>query len=58
LFRKDIEEVLKNEIVARYYFQTGRYVVAMSDDPYVKKALEVLNGGTLPGILNGTIKGQ
>jgi carboxyl-terminal processing protease len=58
LFRKDIEEVLKNEIVARYYFQTGRYVVAMNDDPYVKKALEVLNGGTLPGILNGTIKGQ
>ena len=58
LFRKDIEEVLKNEIVARYYFQTGRYVAALSDDPYVKKALEVLNNGTLTGILSGSIKGQ
>ncbi len=58
LFRKDIEEVLKNEIVARYYFQTGRYVASLNDDPYVKKALDVLNGGTHAGILNGSIKGQ
>jgi carboxyl-terminal processing protease len=58
LFRTDIEEVLKNEIIARYYFQTGRYVASLNDDPYVKKALEVLNGGTHAGILNGSIKGQ
>ncbi len=58
LFRTDIEEVLKNEIVARYYFQTGRYVASLNDDPYVKKALDVLNGGTHTGILNGSIKGQ
>jgi hypothetical protein len=50
--------VLKNEIIARYYFQTGRYVASLNDDPYVKKALEVLNGGTHAGILNGSIKGQ
>ena len=53
-----IEEVLKNEIVARYYFQTGRYVASLNDDPYVKKALEVLNNGTLTGILSGSVKGQ
>jgi carboxyl-terminal processing protease len=58
MFRKDIEQVLKNEIVSRYYFQTGRYVVAVTDDPYLRKALEVLNSGTHAGILSGQVKGQ
>jgi carboxyl-terminal processing protease len=57
LFRKDIEEVLKDEIVGRYYFQTGRAQAALSTDPYLLKAIEVLNDTpTYAGILNGTIK--
>jgi carboxyl-terminal processing protease len=58
MFRKDIEQVLKNEIVSRYYFQTGRYVVAVTDDPYLRKALDVLNSSTHAGILSGQVKGQ
>ncbi len=43
-FRGDIEQVLLNEIVARYYFQTGRAKAALATDPYVEQATSVLNG--------------
>ena len=43
-FRGDISEVLLNEIVGRYYFQTGRAKAALATDPYVAKSVEVLNG--------------
>ena len=57
MFRKDIEEVLKDEIVGRYYFQTGQAQAALASDPYVKKALETINtDATYTGLLNGTIK--
>ena len=52
-FRADIEEVLKNEIVSRYHFQTGRAKASLSTDPYILKGLEVLNGGTYSTILAG-----
>ena len=41
LFRTDIEEALKYEIVSRYHFQTGRAKAAMGTDPYVRKAVEL-----------------
>lgn len=53
-FRKDIEEVLLNEIVSRYHFQTGRAIAAMANDPYVRKAVEVLNGPAYQEVLAGT----
>jgi carboxyl-terminal processing protease len=53
-FRKDIEEVLRNELVSRYHYQTGRARAAMDTDPYVRKAVEVLNGDSYPVILAGT----
>jgi carboxyl-terminal processing protease len=43
-FRTDIEEVLRNEIVGRYYYQTGRAKAALVTDPAVKSAMDVLNG--------------
>lgn len=43
-FRADIEEVLKSEIVGRYYHQTGRAKASLVTDPVVKSALELLNG--------------
>ncbi|MCB9170600.1 MAG: S41 family peptidase [Flavobacteriales bacterium] len=55
LFRKDIAEVLRNEIVSRYDLQTGRARAALSDDDYVRKALDILNSGTYAGILDGTV---
>jgi len=55
-FRTDIEEVLRNEIVARYHYQTGRVKAMLTHDPYVKRALAALDAPTYAGILNGTIK--
>ncbi len=54
LFRDDIEEVLLNELVARYYFQTGRYKAATHSDPYIKKAINVLGTERYEAILAGT----
>ena len=53
-FRSDIEEVLKSELVARYYFQTGRAKASMASDPYILKAINVLNTGEYKTILAGT----
>lgn len=55
-FRTDIEEVLKNELVSRYHYQTGRAKASMGTDPYVRKAIELLNGDQYAGILSGAIK--
>jgi carboxyl-terminal processing protease len=56
LFRKDIEEILRAEIVGRYYFQSGRAKSMLVTDPYVLRAIEVLNGPDYAGILSGAIK--
>ena len=40
--RKDIEELLRSEIVSRYYFQIGRIVTSLQDDPDLKRAFEIL----------------
>jgi carboxyl-terminal processing protease len=55
-FRMDIEEVLRSELVARYHFQTGRAKASMATDPYVLKAVEVLQNGSYTTILAGTGK--
>lgn len=40
--RKDIEELLKAEIVGRYYFQTGRIVTSLKTDEDLSRACEIL----------------
>ena len=40
--RKDIEELLRSEIVSRYYFQKGRIVASLNDDPELERAFEIL----------------
>ena len=50
-FRTDIEEVLRNEIVGRYYFQTGRAKAALATDPSVKSAVDLLNGAEYAKVL-------
>ncbi|HLO90977.1 MAG TPA: S41 family peptidase [Lentimicrobium sp.] len=55
-FKPEIERILKNEIVARYYNQKGRVEAAITDDDEVKQAREVLKDSKkYTGILNGTI---
>ena len=55
-FRPEIEEVLKAEIVGRYYFQTGRAKAMLATDPVVLEALRVLNGPAYKEVLAGTYK--
>lgn len=52
-FRDDVAEVLRGEIVSRYGLQTARYRAALAGDPYLKRALEVLNSGGTADILSG-----
>ncbi len=54
-FRPEIERILKNEIVARYYNQKGRVEAAISDDNEVKAARELLKDQKkYKGILDGS----
>lgn len=42
LFRKEISDLLKDEIVGRYYYQKGAIRAALRDDPDIIKAREIL----------------
>lgn len=43
LFRKDVSELLKEELVSRYYYESGAIRASLFDDPAIAKAIEVLN---------------
>lgn len=45
-FKKEISEMLENEIISRYYYQTGRMEHSFGTDGFVKKAIEVLDNST------------
>jgi len=56
-YKDEINLILKDEIVARYYYQKGRIIASLSDDPEIAKAIEVLQGtATYLAILDGSIK--
>lgn len=57
-FRTDIEEVLRNEIVGRYHFQTGRAKAALVTDPVVRSGLEVINSARYNEVLTATKPGK
>ena len=40
--RKDVEELLRSEIVGRYYYQQGRIIAGIQNDPDLKRATEIL----------------
>lgn len=42
-FRKEVSELLTDEIVSRYFYQKGAIKVGLREDADVKKALEVLH---------------
>lgn len=42
-FRDEIKQQLRQEIVSRYYYQRGRVIVSLDDDPDIRKALSVLS---------------
>lgn len=43
MFKDEISELLREEIVSRYYYQTGRAQSSLIGDPVVDKAVEILN---------------
>ncbi len=55
--KEEIMHLLEEEIVSRYYYQSGRIESTFNHDEQVKKAMEVLNNSSLySSILNGTYK--
>ena len=42
LFKAEICQLLKSEILSRYYYSKGRVECMLSDDPEIKKAIEVI----------------
>jgi carboxyl-terminal processing protease len=45
-FKAEIEEMLENEIISRYYFQKGRTIASLKEDIVVQRALQVLTNST------------
>jgi carboxyl-terminal processing protease len=44
--KKEIKELLENEIVSRYYYQKGRLEADFNNDPAIIKAIDVLQNKT------------
>ena len=56
-FKDEIKFMLKDEIIGRYYYQKGKIISSLKDDPEIIKAKEILNNNELyKSILNGTYK--
>jgi carboxyl-terminal processing protease len=54
-YKDQINELLKIDIVSRYYYQKGKIIASIADDPEIKEAMEILENKTLyESILNGT----
>lgn len=55
VFSDEIKDLLRDEIVSRYYYQRGRIISGLKNDPQLDKALEILKEPTTVSlILNGT----
>lgn len=52
-FKPEIEELLQDEIVSRYYFQNGRVEASFDYDPEIKKSIEALSD---PGVYAAIMK--
>ncbi|MGD1846401.1 MAG: S41 family peptidase [Salibacteraceae bacterium] len=58
-YREEITELLENEIVSRYYYQSGRVEASLSRDPDVAEALKVINDTELSASIHeGTVAGK
>lgn len=54
-FSEEIKDLLEEEIVGRYYYQSGKVKAAIDDDPQVREAVNVLNNtDEYHAILEGT----
>ncbi|RLD25909.1 MAG: peptidase S41 [Bacteroidetes bacterium] len=53
-FKGEIEDLLNNEIVSRYYYQKGRIENVLSSDPYLTKSISVFSTDEYNKILSNT----
>ena len=54
-FRDEISEMLKMEIVSRYYYQQGKIRTSLKSDPEINRAIDILSDpATYNAILDGT----
>jgi len=53
-FKGEIEDLLNNEIVSRYYYQKGRIENVLSSDPYLIKSISVFSTDEYNKILSNT----
>jgi carboxyl-terminal processing protease len=54
-FRNEISDILREEIVSRYYYQQGRIIAGLNSDPQLEKAVELLKDpSAVSAILRGT----
>ena len=53
-FKGEIEDLLNNEIVSRYYYQKGRIENVLSSDPYLIESLSVFSTDEYNKILSNT----
>ncbi len=54
-YKDDIKALLREEIASRYYYQKGRIEASLTGDPYLEKAIEILNNRT---IYNSILEGS
>lgn len=55
-FREDVERLLADELLKRYYYRTGSIKHQLKDDKDLEEAIEVLTDeGRYKGILEGTV---
>ncbi|MDX1348712.1 MAG: S41 family peptidase [Putridiphycobacter sp.] len=45
-YKKEIIELIEDEIIGRYYFQTGRIQQSLLEDEYILEAVKILNDQT------------
>lgn len=46
-FKPEIRELINEEVISRYYFQSGRIELSLESDPQVERAAEVLENKSL-----------
>ncbi len=57
-FEDEIRELLKNEIVSRYYYQKGEIISIINDDKTIKEAIALLNDKARYDAILNPQKGQ
>ena len=50
-YKDDIKALLREEIASRYYYQKGRIEASLTGDPYLEKAIEILNNRTIYNLI-------